>query len=67
MPRMDGKELIRELRNHSPELPIIVLTGQLGLTEDLDEEIRPHVRQVLKKPVSLRVLEDAILDAMRCD
>lgn len=37
MPNMDGRELIRHLRQSQPELPVILLTGfveLMGLTEE---------------------------------
>jgi CheY-like chemotaxis protein len=37
MPRMDGAELIVRLRKHSPELPVILISGYvdaLGLSEE---------------------------------
>ncbi|HEX8402627.1 MAG TPA: response regulator [Allosphingosinicella sp.] len=34
MPRMDGAELARRLREQAPELPVLLITGYTGTTED---------------------------------
>ncbi len=61
MPRGDGRELISRLREFDPLLPIIVVTGHMGVTERLsDNEIDDELAVVVKKPVSLQMLAETI-------
>ncbi len=59
MPKGDGRELIRRLRQHDPLLPIIVVTGHMGSTERLDDD-EDDLVVVMKKPVSLQVLAETV-------
>ncbi len=59
MPDGDGEELVRRLRQVSPELPIVVVTGHIGTTESL-EDAAAHALTILKKPISLAAMAKAI-------
>ena len=57
MPRMNGREAIRAIKEDQPALPIVILTGYFDTgMETLDYE----ACQVLYKPVSMRELEDEV-------
>jgi DNA-binding response OmpR family regulator len=58
---MDGKELIRKVRNLDQHLPVIVMTGDLGQTETLTDEFDQTSTTLLRKPVSLSEIEAAIV------
>lgn len=61
MPRMDGHSLIRVLRQHRPDLPVIVMTGYLcaGAEENAILE-QPVPIPVLRKPVSLQEVAEVL-------
>lgn len=59
MPNMSGRELIRQVLQIVPSLPIIVFTGLKD--EGVDEELnRLGVRHVVEKPVVHNELLDAV-------
>lgn len=58
MPGMDGLDLSTRMKELSPEIPIILLTGWGHFMEE--DEIPPAVDMVLAKPVSLPHLREAI-------
>jgi len=60
MPQLSGWQLIQQLREHDPELPIVVLSGWGG---ELDPELLKQyaIRRVIPKPFSLADLQ-AVLD-----
>lgn len=62
MPRMDGRSLIRALRERSPSLPVVVLTGFVAFLPDEDDltgaEWKPL--EILRKPVSPPTMMEAI-------
>ena len=53
MPRCDGNTLIRRLMEKAPDVPVIVVTGHLGMGDTETLELTDNVFSVLKKPVSL--------------
>jgi CheY-like chemotaxis protein len=62
MPRMTGLELLREVRRSLPELPVVLLTGQL------DAEVYGQARDLgsvryLLKPVGMEQLARAVRSA----
>ncbi len=63
MPGMDGVELMRQLRQKSPELAIILLTGH-GSLESAIAAVREHVTDYLLKPVSNREIAAAVAKAL---
>jgi CheY-like chemotaxis protein len=59
MPGMNGVELARAILRLRPELPVILTSG--FITEDLRlAALASGVRQILRKPVSLQDLSDAL-------
>ncbi len=60
MPDGDGEDLVRKLRRHSPALPILVVTGHIGMTEHLEDDMGIDHLAVLKKPISLAVMADTV-------
>jgi len=54
MPLMDGPELIRRIRERQPDLPIIVVSTEIGFVEGLEGIQRLH------KPVTWWALRRAI-------
>jgi len=60
MPEMDGRALIAEIRKHDKDLPIIVMTGDLGETETLENEMNSPNFRLLRKPISLTELLERI-------
>ncbi len=65
MPRMKGEELVKRLRERSPDLPIIAVTGHVGPTEELNEEFKAQVVRIFKKPVSLARLGETVEEIIR--
>ncbi|WP_221931073.1 ATP-binding protein [Telmatospirillum sp. J64-1] len=55
----DGETLIERVRDFDPFLPIVVVTGHLGATDQIGDEHRERLL-VMKKPVSLRDLAEGI-------
>lgn len=51
MPRMTGIELLRAIRNHDPDIPVILITGEPTL-EGATSAIELGVFRYLKKPCS---------------
>ncbi len=59
MPVMDGNDLLRELRKRGAEVPVIVATGHTNLWDEQDI-VAEGAAAVLKKPVRLQDLKDAV-------
>jgi CheY-like chemotaxis protein len=59
MPDGDGEELVRRLRQLRPMLPIVVVTGHIGTTENLEAAATDNL-MILKKPISLSVMAKTI-------
>lgn len=60
MPGFSGTDLIREIRQDNPTIPIIAVTGHMGETENIDPGLGGLPIDVLKKPVSLMDLSRRI-------
>ncbi|TAN78522.1 MAG: response regulator, partial [Magnetospirillum sp.] len=60
MPAGNGEELVEKLRDFDPLLPIIIVTGHLGATERVADNLQDDRCAVLKKPVALGGLGDLI-------
>ncbi|CAN7312492.1 PAS domain S-box protein [Phenylobacterium sp. LjRoot225] len=59
MPRVDGRQVASAIKTRSPATPVLLLTGWgRGLLADND--IPPHVDEVLGKPPKMRELRDAL-------
>ncbi|TWH64290.1 serine phosphatase RsbU (regulator of sigma subunit) [Azomonas agilis] len=64
MPHMDGLELIRQLHERHPDLPVIVISGA-GIMKDAVEALRLGAADYLIKPVEdLAMLEHSIQRAL---
>ena len=60
MPAGGGEELVEKLRDFDPLLPIIIVTGHLGATERVADNLQDDRCAVLKKPVALGSLGDLV-------
>lgn len=60
MPAGGGEQLVEKLRDFDPLLPVVIVTGHLGATERLAENLQDDRCAVLKKPVPLGRLADII-------
>lgn len=58
MPVMDGREMVRRLRENGCAIPIIALTAYEYTKDEL------HVNDVIRKPVNLERLMSSISSAM---
>jgi DNA-binding response OmpR family regulator len=59
MPGLSGLDLLREIRQRHPELPIVVVTGRAGPL-DLVEVRRLGVTDIVEKPWVLKQLGEAL-------
>jgi signal transduction histidine kinase/ActR/RegA family two-component response regulator len=59
MPYVDGRQVAAAVKSTSKSTPVILLTGW-GLRLIADNDIPPHVDQVLNKPPKLRQLREAL-------
>ena len=60
MPAGNGEELVEKLRDFDPLLPIIIVTGHLGATERVADNLQDDRCAVLKKPVALGSLGELV-------
>ena len=63
MPGLSGVELLKQIRERYPELPIVVVTGR-AVPMDLDEVRQLGVTDIVEKPWVLKQLNEA-LDTLR--
>jgi CheY-like chemotaxis protein len=66
MPHLDGRRVAAAIKEASPEMPVILLTGW-GRQLAADRDLPPHVDCVLAKPPRLRDLRDALRQVLRTD
>jgi CheY-like chemotaxis protein len=59
MPRMDGREVAKAIKELSPRTPVILLTGW-GQRPDAGSEVLPHIDRVVGKPPKLQELRRAL-------
>jgi two-component system OmpR family response regulator len=64
MPGMNGMEVLREMKRHSPTTPVIVLTGH-GTVESGQEALRLGAFDFEMKPARVGHLLDVIQEALR--
>lgn len=62
MPRLDGRDMIRALREENPSLLIIGVTGHRSV-DDKGSVLKAGADMVLRKPLDLREIRD-VLDAL---
>jgi DNA-binding NtrC family response regulator len=55
MPGIKGFEVLEEMQRKESKLPVILLTGSVGMNENI-----PATKAVLRKPIDLNVLLDTI-------
>lgn len=62
MPEMEGISLIRELRSHNKDIPIIAMTGNVHgrMEEFLDISSQLGADEILRKPIKAQEFLDAI-------
>lgn len=64
MPEMNGVELLAEIHRKSPDLPVILFSGQVT-KDNLMEAIRNGVHMVLEKPVNMNILIECCLNSIK--
>jgi DNA-binding response OmpR family regulator len=69
MPEMDGLEIIQEVRAHTPELPVIAISGGM---RNATMNFLPHAKKfgairVFEKPVILSELLEAVCSLLSSD
>ena len=65
MPAGGGEQLVEQLRDFDPLLPIVIVTGHLGATERLSDNLQDDRCAVMKKPVALGKLGTIIASFLR--
>ena len=65
MPAGGGEQLVERLRDFDPLLPIVIVTGHLGATERLSDNLQDDRCAVMKKPVALGKLGTIIASFLR--
>lgn len=64
MPRMDGFTMTKEIRKHSPTVPLLFLTAK-NTIDDVEEGFESGANDYLKKPFELRELIVRIKSLLR--
>jgi signal transduction histidine kinase/ActR/RegA family two-component response regulator len=64
MPKMDGRELTRQIKSRSPATPVIMMTGW-GKMMRGQEDIRAPVDAIVSKPPRMAELQKALADVLR--
>jgi CheY-like chemotaxis protein len=59
MPEMPGDELAAEIKNRSPEIPVIMITGFVGPMDPVGEHARA-IDLIVRKPFSLPGIMEAV-------
>jgi len=68
MPKMNGLELVKRIREKDPAIKVIYISGFFGvrpLKEELDEEIRNYGYPVLSKPTKISVMLELIKEYLQ--
>lgn len=63
MPGIDGLEIMKQMKNQRPDLPIILITGH-KCPDDEDKRMLAHAKDCLVKPVSIDVLIEKIMQVI---
>jgi CheY-like chemotaxis protein len=58
---IDGLDLIRRLRRKNVAPPLVIVTGQTGLTHEFEVKTYPNHR-IVKKPPNIEALQQAVQD-----
>jgi len=64
MPHVDGRKVAAAVKESSPDMPVILLTGW-GQRMVAEGDIPPHVDRVLAKPPKLRELRETLAQLCR--
>ncbi|MGD9159231.1 MAG: response regulator [Desulfobacteraceae bacterium] len=64
MPGMDGHEALKHIKNHSPELPVIMLTGH-GDMDSAQAALETGAFDYLSKPCDIDILSAKITEAYK--
>ena len=64
MPGMDGHQALEEIKKHSPDLPVIMLTGH-GALPSAKQALQKGAFDYLAKPCDINILTGKIEDASR--
>lgn len=64
MPNMDGIELMRQIKQLRPEIPVIAITGY-GATDTEVELLNEGMDAYLEKPFHVAKIEDTICGVLR--
>jgi DNA-binding NtrC family response regulator len=59
LPGLNGVDLLREIRQRDPALPVVILTGH-GTHEEIEEAWQLGVTDVVEKPWALKYLGEAL-------
>lgn len=65
MPETSGLELLRDLRDRDPVLPVILISGQGSIGEAV-AAMKMGAIEFLEKPNCIRVLRDRVKNALEC-
>jgi DNA-binding NtrC family response regulator len=63
MPRLDGIELLRKLRDRRPDLPVVVMTG-FGSVDTAVQAIASGAIDYVSKPMNLEVIRSTVRRAL---
>jgi CheY-like chemotaxis protein len=63
MPGLSGLEVLRRVKEHDPELPVVVVTGQ-GTDENLARAVDLGAAAVVVKPFTHAELREAVATAL---
>lgn len=64
MPKMNGLKLLKALKSHLPDLPVILMTGYQP-TKAQEETMTTKADNYLMKPFSLNTLRQSILKVLK--
>ena len=64
MPDLDGVEVLRRIRQRSPELPVVVITGEAS-AQQREDLSRLGVTDFVEKPLLLAQIQQTLSDVAR--
>jgi len=63
MPRVDGMEVLRQIKKSAPQTPVVLITGH-GTVDDAVEAMREGAFDYIVKPFSLELIEETVRRAL---